>query len=694
MKRSLQGSLVSSIFIFSIAVNAQSINDRTGRIPFEKPGQIPGNHITVQPQKTEWTAYGYEVNSMYSFSVPVPEGTPFSWLAFWWNPYSYFASSMTIGPDGQYYITDVGVPPLLYQFDPLTGIINYNGVITGMGEDQPNGIAYNHYNGKYYIVSGTMLYLFDICSLTAEPVGPLNTAGGMIDLCFREGVCYAYDIFDDNAYTIDLTTGNAALLGTIGFNAEYGQGMSYDEYSGTIYLSAFNYQTFSAQLRTMDPATGMTTLVTDWGYAQIAPFAVENYFIGYPVSPATNPDPPPGTDNINIEGVTLNWTNNGWGTNESEVWFNYSGTPLKLYDGPVISSWPTGALPYQTVCEWRINSKYADCCSLGPLWSFTTETVPASGFYDSFYNLDNWTEIGPNGTENWHIVWVQYTGGAYPPELVCNQDPFFNGLSRLISCPVSTVPGEYVQIHFRQFLECADSATISGIAVTYDDGQTYTILQSNENIPCGPHKELFYTAFLPEAIPFRLILFINGISSNISWLIDDLYAYNCPDCPPPNAPGSLSAQIIYDPGPLVHLSWEDISWNELGFDIFRKAGNPNDPGEYILVGNAPQNTTGFNDNSVSPESTYTYRVFSSNYNGSSGSGTATITLPIPVELISFTGESDGRTVTLHWQTATETNNMGFEIPPEAKYLLKAAVRISASGRKSVIPRVPEQQQNL
>ncbi|MBK8663039.1 MAG: hypothetical protein IPN18_15085 [Ignavibacteriales bacterium] len=35
--------------------------------------------------------------------------------------------------------------------------------------------------------------------------------------------------------------------------------------------------------------------------------------------------------------------------------------------------------------------------------------------------------------------------------------------------------------------------------------------------------------------------------------------------------------------------------------------------------------------------------------------------PLPVELVSFTGARAGEAVNLKWQTATEINNMGFEI---------------------------------
>ncbi|MBE0570664.1 MAG: T9SS type A sorting domain-containing protein [Ignavibacteriaceae bacterium] len=118
---------------------------------------------------------------------------------------------------------------------------------------------------------------------------------------------------------------------------------------------------------------------------------------------------------------------------------------------------------------------------------------------------------------------------------------------------------------------------------------------------------------------------------------------------------------MFDPGPKVQLGWQDNTWNEAGFDVLRKNGQPSDPGDYVLVGNVGQNQTQFIDATVAPESTYTYRVFAYNQYGQNGSNTATIAVPVPVELISFTAEVDGNVVTLFWQTATETNNSGFEI---------------------------------
>ncbi len=88
---------------------------------------------------------------------------------------------------------------------------------------------------------------------------------------------------------------------------------------------------------------------------------------------------------------------------------------------------------------------------------------------------------------------------------------------------------------------------------------------------------------------------------------------------PPGAPGNLTAQVIFDPNPKVQLGWLDNTWNEAGFNVLRKNGQPNDPGDYVLVGTVGQNQTQYIDATVLPESTYTYRVFAYNQYGQNGS---------------------------------------------------------------------------
>jgi hypothetical protein len=243
-------------------------------------------------------AYGHSSIQLSTLSMPLPSGTPFTLMSPWTAP--GFASSMAKGGDGNFYITEIA--PALYQFNPSTGAVTLLGSITGMGADQPNGIKYNPANGQYYIVSSANFYSFNITTRVATLIGAFNVAGGlMIDLCFNPaGTCFAYDLGVDNAYTINLATGNATLLGTLGYDANFGQGMSYDYELGTIYLSAFNNGTFTGQLRTMDPATGMTTLVVDWGFDQVAPFHTQTNIVPVELTSFSAI--------VNQGNVVLNWT--------------------------------------------------------------------------------------------------------------------------------------------------------------------------------------------------------------------------------------------------------------------------------------------------------------------------------------------------------------------------------------------------
>ena len=72
---------------------------------------------------------------------------------------------------------------------------------------------------------------------------------------------YSYDIDTNLVYRIDRLTGAPTLLGPIGFNAEFGQGMSYDSSTNTLLASAFNSDTFKPELRSISTTTGASTLL-------------------------------------------------------------------------------------------------------------------------------------------------------------------------------------------------------------------------------------------------------------------------------------------------------------------------------------------------------------------------------------------------------------------------------------------------
>jgi hypothetical protein len=114
------------------------------------------------------------------------------------------------------------------------------------------------------------------------------------------GQMYGFDVIGDNAYKIDKATGASVLLGSIGFDANYAQGMCWDPASDVIYLTAYNVSTSSGELRIFDKETGNTALVGSLT-GEIDAFA----FPGTPptwmnIAPETGIIPPMSSQDVTI----------------------------------------------------------------------------------------------------------------------------------------------------------------------------------------------------------------------------------------------------------------------------------------------------------------------------------------------------------------------------------------------------------
>ena len=232
-------------------------------------------------------------------------------------------------------------------------------------------------------------------------VGSFVTGGLMIDLCFDfTGTCYGYDVATDIGYTINTTTGLATPLGSLGYNANFGQGMGYDYEKGWIYLTAFDGTAFDGQLRVMDPETGYTNVLASLGLNQKDPFT--------PVSTpaalagpgrATAPTPINGEPSaVGVPSVTLSWTNPG-GATTNEVFFGTDPNALaSIHSGSLVTS-VSATVDYSTTYYWYVNET-SGTTTKGTLWSFTTEalilpSVPLpvhADFEDGLFPPTGWTQ--------------------------------------------------------------------------------------------------------------------------------------------------------------------------------------------------------------------------------------------------------------------------------------------------------------
>jgi len=226
-------------------------------------------------------------------------------LTFWAPP--TFASAGVQAGDGNFYILDSGSPSSLCRLDTSNGNVTILGQISGLGGTSANGLAYNVVNDSNYICSyfGSTNYLYkiDINTLTATLVSSIVSGSPIIAIAINSsGIGYGYDLMpNNNAYTFNPVTGVFSVLGPIGFNAQYGQDMDIDIETGIIYLAAFNNNTNGGEFRTMDPNTGMTTLISPL-QGQLSVFAFDN---GYEIVPVELTS---FTISVSNENITLNWT--------------------------------------------------------------------------------------------------------------------------------------------------------------------------------------------------------------------------------------------------------------------------------------------------------------------------------------------------------------------------------------------------
>ena len=566
MKKTINSFIIILLIIVTHSSLAQDRELSVGPAPILGGGTV--HSIINALDNPASIAYGHEYQSRSTLSMPIPAGTPFNTLSIF-NP-SDFATSMTKGGNGNYYI--ITREPALYQFNNNSGAVTLLGYISGLEvDDLPNGITFNPADSNYYLITGKNLYTFNITTRVATLVGNMGISNSaFIDLCFNEaGACYAYDIQTDAAYIINPQTGAATLLGPLGYPANYGQGMSYDMETGTIYLSAYNFGTTTGQLRIMNPGTGATTLVTDWGISQIAPFALNTVYpspctIGSPI----NPNPANDSSGLPVSGITAAWTN-GVGTVDVEVWFGSVGDVAKIYDGPAINSFSLPDLNYSSKYLWWVVCKNSTCKTQGLPWTFTTEMDPNAviAFYEPFNSPNCWTPIGPVGLGNWSLSPTNNAGGSPPTELDLFYDPTFNGLSRIISCPINTSNLYVNTISWRHYFDLYAAADpYIGLAVTYDGGTTSNVLwevRSQEDI-LAEQKSV---TFAPASSTYQIIFYLNGNSFNINqWDIDDIRVEYI-------VPVELSSFTAVVNEGIVELNWlTSTETNNRGFEVQRNNG--------------------------------------------------------------------------------------------------------------------------
>jgi len=244
-------------------------------------------------------------------------------------PYSpYYACDFAGGDFSKLYLLDADASKLL-AMNTATGEIRTIGMASTSGGQiwvgltgSPNGLLYGVSAEAY--VSGTApakLYRIDPQTGASTFVGEIkssdvyNPVSPFIQCIAMNarGELYGMDSGKDNLVSIDPQTGAAVVVGPLGVNAEFSQGMDFDEVNNILYWAAWSMDTGRQELRVINLSTGASTLVAPFeGFVQYE-MAVAN---GGPAFRLVNPPsqpfvvPPGGSVNVSVEFAPRAYVNN------------------------------------------------------------------------------------------------------------------------------------------------------------------------------------------------------------------------------------------------------------------------------------------------------------------------------------------------------------------------------------------------
>ncbi|QIE60720.1 T9SS type A sorting domain-containing protein [Rasiella rasia] len=236
------------------------------------------------------------------------------------------------------------------------------------------------------LTATSTLYSVDLTALTSTMIGATGIAFNFALGIDENDVAYSVSNTTDSLYTIDLTSGVATLVGPTGVDTEFGQELSFDGNTNTMYLAAFNNGIFNGEWRSVDTATGATTSLGEFapaGFKQITwveiPVVVTNDECMNAIAMSCG--------DVEVGDTSTN-TDTGGFNDSPDAWYSYTGSgdpefvTFSLCDGGTAYD---SRLTVYDVCGGVEIALNDDACGLQSEVSFlsdgtTTYFVAVEGF--------------------------------------------------------------------------------------------------------------------------------------------------------------------------------------------------------------------------------------------------------------------------------------------------------------------------
>jgi hypothetical protein len=190
--------------------------------------------------------------------------------------------------------------------------------------------------------TSSSIYAIDPATGAYQLVGTTTDAQCLVAIAVDDdGLMYGLDLIDDALYAIDKTNGDAALVGSLGFNANYAQDIAFDRSNGVLYLGGMDNDA-NGGIYTIDTVTGMATLIEPLGYL-VEVTALDIALAGGPCAhpsdiPWLTQNPPsgstPGSSSSPVE-VTFDAAGLAAGTYSAHLCVRSNDTHQRTTDVPV-----------------------------------------------------------------------------------------------------------------------------------------------------------------------------------------------------------------------------------------------------------------------------------------------------------------------------------------------------------------------
>ncbi|MEJ5165432.1 MAG: choice-of-anchor J domain-containing protein, partial [Thermoanaerobaculia bacterium] len=327
------------------------------------------------------------------------------------NPSSFTIIGSILGTDDPFGGDFLGndytkIYALDYTLNQLVTYSTTNAAKTVIGPATPNAAApywtgMAEAGGTLYAIStscagASYLYTINPTTGAATAIGQIPGLTCPINLgATPTGLLYTLDIANDNIYRIDRINATATLVGPVGFNANYAQGMEFDIDGATMYLAAYGA---SGELRSLNLSTGASTLIGAFpGGTEVDGLSITSC-TGCTVFPSSfNLISPANTSTDQpITNLALDWEDSA-NTIFYNLYFGITNPPPLYVSGIAASNYTiAGPLTENTTYYWYVEAIGACGSTQSSIFSFRTVAVapPPAIYYDS-YSLQE--DICPTG---------------------------------------------------------------------------------------------------------------------------------------------------------------------------------------------------------------------------------------------------------------------------------------------------------